>query len=940
MLAMVIGQLRRRSARAFTLLAGVLVASMGFTLLTGSVETSRLRVQATADENYRAVYDILVRPEGSPTATERRDGEVRPNFLSGQFGGITLRQWEEIAAVDGVEVAAPIAMIGYQQVDLLTRLDVTGQLDPAADRQLLRVDRAWLSDRGLTEADDPGVDYVYVTRHPVVRPNIQRVENGWQLEEGYTRDGEPLAVDVTGCADTRPAVEIQPDGTALPLCMLDSAVDSTDELTAEGRDRLIVVEWHDDGTFTTTGTDEVDHPGTGDRATLKVPWPSTLLTAAVDPAAEAELLGLDSAVTSGDYLAADGSDLREATAANPATGIPVLASDRPQVDESLRLQVSRVDADAAAIPGQGSTALAASLAAAPAERLAGEVHDITAAYREGVVSGEHLFVSYNQSLRPGTTSYESGSDPLRPRESREDDSYAWDEASVFGGTEPPWLSQDTAFRSLESTPEIAGVSDALPLAELVGTFDPDAIQEAGELSEVPLETYRPAAATGADERSQDLLGGEAWLPNGNPAGYLATPPQLLTSLPALEHLLHPADPQSRAPLSAVRVRVAEVTGMDDASRERIRRVAEDIATATGLTVDITIGSSPAPREVQIAAGEFGRPELLIEEQWTHKGAAVALVEEADRKSVLLLALVLVVCVLFVGNVVAASVRTRRAELGVLSCVGWSGGRLTGLVLGEVALVATAAAGLAAALAYPLARLFGLEVMVGRVLLTVPLVIALALLAALGPALRAARTGPGGALRPAVLPARRARARRTVTALALSNVARVPLRSALAVAAMAIGAAAVTFVAAVLWHFQGAAAGTLLGDAVSVEVRGVDVAAVLLTVVLGAFALADVLYVGLRERDAELAALRATGWTDRALSRLVLTEGAVLGAVGAVLGAAAGTGLVVWLVDEATAAVAGTALLVAAGGLLLAMAACLVPLRSVRALPLAALLAHE
>jgi FtsX-like permease family protein len=88
---------------------------------------------------------------------------------------------------------------------------------------------------------------------------------------------------------------------------------------------------------------------------------------------------------------------------------------------------------------------------------------------------------------------------------------------------------------------------------------------------------------------------------------------------------------------------------------------------------------------------------------------------------------------------------------------------------------------------------------------------------------------------------------------------------------------------VLWHFQGAAAGTLLGDAVSVEVRGVDVAAVLLTVVLGAFALAHVLYVGLRERDAELAALRATGWTDRALSRLVLTEGAVLGAVGAVLG---------------------------------------------------------
>jgi putative ABC transport system permease protein len=932
---MVIGQLRQRSARAVTLLAGVLVASMGFTLLTGSVETSRLRVQATANENYRAVYDILVRPEGSPTATERREGEVRPNFLSGQFGGITLRQWEKITAIDGVEVAAPIAMVGYQQLNMRTQLDITEQLDPAADRQVLRVDRAWLSDRGLTEADDPGVDYVYVTRHPVVRPNIARRDNGWQLLEGYTYEGEPLEVDTTGCADSRPAVEIQPDGTPLPLCMLDAYMDSADELTAEGRDRLIVVEAHDDGTFTTTGTDEVDRTRTGDRATITVPWPSTVLTAAIDPAAEAELLDLDAAVTSGDYLAADGSDIIEASGGGPGR-IPLLASAKPQVDESLRLEVSRVDTDPAALPGQGSTELAESLVAAPAERLAGEVHEIAASYEEDLASG--FYISYNQSLRPGTTTYEPGSEPLRPEVRREDDSYAWDVASAYGGTEPPWLSQDTAFRSLEATMEITSITDFV--GESVGAFDPAAIRESSELSEVPLETYRPASATGADERSQDLLGGEAWLPNGNPAGYLATPPQLLTSLPALEQLLHPADPASRAPLSAVRVRVAEVTGMDDASRERIRRVAEDIATATGLTVDITIGSSPAPREVQIAAGEFGRPELLIEEQWTRKGAAVALVEEADRKSVLLLALVLVVCALFVGNVVAASVRTRRAELGVLSCLGWSGRRLAGLVLGEVALVATAAAGLAAALAYPLARLFGLEVMAGRVLLTVPLVIALALLAALGPALRAARTGPGGALRPAVLSARRARARRTVTALALSNVARVPLRSALAVASMAIGSAAVTFVAAVLWHFQGAAAGTLLGDAVSVEVRGVDVAAVLLTVVLGAFALADVLYVGLRERDAELAALRATGWTDRELSRLVLTEGAVLGAVGAVLGAAAGTGLVVWLVDEATAAVAGTALLVAAGGLLLAMAACLVPLRSVRALPLAALLAHE
>ena len=74
-----------------------------------------------------------------------------------------------------------------------------------------------------------------------------------------------------------------------------------------------------------------------------------------------------------------------------------------------------------------------------------------------------------------------------------------------------------------------------------------------------------------------------------------------------------------------------------------------------------------------------------------------------------------------------------------------------------------------------------------------------------------------------------------------------------------------------------------------------------TVLLGAAAVADVLYLNIRDRAAELATLRATGWTDAALGRLVGYEGFLLGVLGAVTGAGLGLGGAAWLVGELPAA---------------------------------------
>src|SRR5207247_1833503 len=83
-------QLLHRKSRTATLGLGILVAAMGFTMLTSAANTSALEIRGTIAQNFRSAYDILVRPSDSYTPLELADGLVRPNYLSGLFGGITL----------------------------------------------------------------------------------------------------------------------------------------------------------------------------------------------------------------------------------------------------------------------------------------------------------------------------------------------------------------------------------------------------------------------------------------------------------------------------------------------------------------------------------------------------------------------------------------------------------------------------------------------------------------------------------------------------------------------------------------------------------------------------------------------------------------------------------------------------------------------------------
>ena len=277
---------------------------------------------------------------------------------------------------------------------------------------------------------------------------------------------------------------------------------------------------------------------------------------------------------------------------------------------------------------------------------------------------------------------------------------------------------------------------------------------------------------------------------------------------------------------------------------------------------------------------------------------------------------------------------------MFTALGWTRPRLFAAVLGEVALAGLAAGVLGALLSWPLAAALGLHASPARAALAIPVAMAVAVAAGAVPAALAARAEPVASVRPPVLAVRRSRQPSGITGLAVVNVLRTPGRTLAGALGLAVGVTALTLLIAVTLAFRGAVVGTLLGDVVTVQVRGVDYVAVAATVALGVLAVADALLISITERAPELAAIRAFGWPEPALRRLVITEGALTGIAGSLAGAALGlVGAAVFVrqLPPLLFAAAGAAV---AAGVLVTCVAALLPAHLLRRLPAAQLLAQE
>jgi putative ABC transport system permease protein len=938
----VVSQLRHRPSRVLALGVAMLAAGVSFVLLAAAARTSGLKVSGSVRSNFRPAYDILVRPRGSKTRLERERGLVRDNYLSGIFGGISMAQWRKVESLPGVDVAAPIANIGY----VLFQGTIPISIQRFVDRdpyQLYRLRLAWIADHGASVYPS-ATDFVY----------YNRVHAFTSMRAGES-PGAPQEI-VPGTGPTK-------------VCQ---GLYDTLPLEASSPFRLAS---NQDITCFSTRTPRVNRnnfyaiptPPKGAGVSYGGYFP--MLLAAIDPVQEERLVHLRQAVVSGRFLRSSDRDFVGRRNGVGRRYVPVIASSRVFVKEFLRVTVERVRiAQPAQLPAllsagvclsalrpcaSGLTASAPrgwprdttaySFANSAPGSVVGRVRvPISVAYHNvlyggGAFRGSNTTSSSNYwTVSP--TDYESGTGAtLRPRTTTNPPDVWTNPAYAFnGGFWPaPPENQDLQFRHLTGHPGgnaflVHNVYQT-PDFQIVGHYDPARLPGFSPLSRVPLETYYPPLLEPKSPGTARLLGGQPLAPTQNVGDYIQQPPLVLTTIGALgaftekKNFFKSPPIDAKAPIAVIRVRVAGVTGPDDRSQARIRSVALRIHDATGLDVDITAGSSPHPLTVDLPGGRFGRPPLTLSEGWVKKGVSVAFLTGIGRKQLALFTMIPLLCCLFLGNGSYAAARARRSEIGTLLTLGWSRRAIFAALLGEVLAIGLVAGVVGVALAAALVAALSLHAQLWVTLLVLPVSLGIALIAGLVPAWLASRAEPLAALRPPVVDVRRGRRVRRIDQLALLNLRRVPSRALVGGAGLAVGACALTVLLAVQAAFDGVLAGTLLGDAIAIQIRGFDYFAVGLVIALAALAIADVLYLNLRERQAELVTLRTLGWDRLHLLRLVSAEGLTLAFAATVVGALAGVAICAALLAVPVSSLVVGAIAAVGGGMAASVLASLLPL---------------
>ncbi|AUJ23760.1 hypothetical protein [Virgibacillus dokdonensis] len=104
---------KNKTRSSFLLFGSLLAIFVAGPISIATLFDIQTEVKGNIESHARGTYDILVRPKDAQTEVEKEIGKVEENYLNYGDGGITLQQWEQMKDLEEVEIAAPVASLGY-----------------------------------------------------------------------------------------------------------------------------------------------------------------------------------------------------------------------------------------------------------------------------------------------------------------------------------------------------------------------------------------------------------------------------------------------------------------------------------------------------------------------------------------------------------------------------------------------------------------------------------------------------------------------------------------------------------------------------------------------------------------------------------------------------------------------------------------------------------
>ncbi len=800
--------------RAIILAAGSVSIALAAASLATAAVTSRTIVGQTVDAGWRGAYDLLVQPTDATTYTIDGKQVVPSDFLAVRSSGITRAQWHAIQQIPGVEVAAPLATLGWMRPDDVA-IDASF---PTPDRgQLVKItEEVSLPDGTQIRANGyVGVNWDYQGEFRLAAVIAGAVgSGGWG-----TQPGQPANADLK--------IELPStwgDIVGIDPVEEDRLIGLSEYVTGQNLQRGLTTTFDQNAQETATRVPVITP------AHVSLPGQVTMSISLVDGV---DVAGLGAALEEmhrttkfngslTDWLAAEDSVVQGFT--NGKT-TQVVASDTKAFSDLIQpLRVTLV-----------------------------EFHD--GAIQPNMNVGGGGAYGRNVLLLPSETAYGRTPDghPIL------DNLGTWSELvqPAIAAAAPQGWNAGTIGDLLDGLVQYRPLAVTVPdpfLVDSLGTYDLDAIaaRYAGATNYVPLGVYGdPARQLVADAGGNPV--NQALPVSLNPGGLNPLPPIGLTNLETVEAL------RGAQFIDAIRVRVSDVDAYTPAAVDHIAQVAQAIRDRTGLHVDVVAGSSPV--DVDVAVAGVG----TVRERWTTLGEAPRIVTGADGLSGLLLGGAGLVVLLYLGSFGVFLVDDQRRGLEILGQLGWRRVSRVWLLVSQALLLGLAAAILSVILLAIFDAITDVDLP--------PLAYPIAALGVVGVHMAAAGLAAltNRGQRERVVGEPRRWLSLGVVRLGLRNSFEAPRRLLAVAIALALAILVAGTIAAVEVAYGGELRTTVLGGLVWLRVGWFHLLAAGAALFAAASIALDSGVLAVERRVSLIALLRATGWRARAIASVVSVE---------------------------------------------------------------------
>lgn len=830
---------------------GLIIICSGLSTFASAAQSYEVKSTQQVSEHWRGAYDILVRPQSAVSRLESDSGLVEGNYLGTPGEVISMEQFRTIQAIDGIEVAAPVAAIGYmhnQTGSVSITLPANGGTFYHYSTTLLDGNGALINQqKGLfyspLNCDGCGFNRIYPLRDQVC---------GSGTETTCLISLSDLPVLWTLVAGVDPAEEEK-------LIRLSSAIENGDMLQSNMPLQEIL-----------------EDPASGQKAT-KIPilisqqsfaHQSIRIKVESFPVSEEDIRNVFNGIQSSNEVEAAMKRFEE--------GI--------DPEEKRTLVDAHFPLNEVIQPMSGSAIL----------------FDSDGSYTTGA-TGFFSNTNTDLLLYPDAIPYEAFAE-ISPGQGK--NTFQVSSLGDWGSLVLPRINELAEWSRLDDPMEVSGsepqyrtfkVIKPNPFTfKVVGVYDFDQISTSIDpFSYVPLGIYEPPTATLKFDENGNQISDQKLYPDLNPGGYIQRPPLALTSLEAAQFILG-----SDRVINAIRVRVSGVGEYSPENVRKVERVASEILERTGLHVDIVAGSSPQPVLIFVPGKGF------IEEQWTSLGAALKISSGINQINIFLYSFLLLSSILFVSNESQLMIIARRKEIGLLKAIGWDDGAIGKRFLTELLRLGILGALLSAVFSFILILALGMKPAWWSIALSSSMIPALYTLSSLPLIRRSVQISPISALNQqdiedvTEIKPWLSSGLNMVT-LVLGSLWRRKARTMLTMFITAIAAAlSVTFLYSI-FYLRKSLQITLLGEAISISLRSFHIILAISVIALGLLVVLECLLISVMERKNEFTLLQAVGWYGRDISRLVSMESVFQCGAGGLMGGIIGIVICFFLVSHGT-----------------------------------------